>query len=114
LIQKNGLTVLVDACGGNDKERNRPHFHRRSWPWLETLGSAGQREWDYWRAAGPANTHRDYMTDMPCRIRDWSGRPNRRRARARERHRIEVALATRPALLCVRLAAPHEAILCLT
>ena len=41
LIRRNGLTVLVDACGGNDKERARPHFHRRSWPWLETLRSAG-------------------------------------------------------------------------
>jgi len=37
LIRRDGLTVLVDACGGNDKERARPHFHRRSWPWLETL-----------------------------------------------------------------------------
>jgi hypothetical protein len=41
LIRRDGLTVLVDACGGNDKERARPHFHRRSWPWLETLRSAG-------------------------------------------------------------------------
>ena len=41
LIRRNGLTVLVDACGGNDKERARPHFHRRSWPWLETLRYAG-------------------------------------------------------------------------
>ena len=32
VIRRNGLTVLVDACGGNDKERKRPHFHRRSWP----------------------------------------------------------------------------------
>jgi glyoxylase-like metal-dependent hydrolase (beta-lactamase superfamily II) len=107
LIRQNGLTVLVDACGGNDKERARPHFHRRSWPWLETLRSAGvapedidvvlcthlhvdhvgwntrldngrwvptfpkaryliaQREWDYWRAAGPAALERtgDYITD---------------------------------------------------
>jgi glyoxylase-like metal-dependent hydrolase (beta-lactamase superfamily II) len=107
LIRQNGLTVLVDACGGNDKERARPHFHRRSWPWLETLRSAGvapedidivlcthlhvdhvgwntrldngrwvptfpnaryliaHREWDYWRAAGPAAFARtgDYLTD---------------------------------------------------
>ena len=41
LIRRDGLTVLVDACGGNDKERARPHFHRRSWPWLETLRYAG-------------------------------------------------------------------------
>ena len=107
LIRQNGLTVLVDSCGGNDKERARPHFHRRSWPWLEALRSAGvapedidvvlcthlhvdhvgwntrldngrwvptfpnaryliaQREWDYWRAAGPAALARtgDYITD---------------------------------------------------
>jgi hypothetical protein len=41
LIRRDGLTVLVDAGGGNDKERARPHFHRRSWPWLETLRYAG-------------------------------------------------------------------------
>jgi glyoxylase-like metal-dependent hydrolase (beta-lactamase superfamily II) len=107
LIRQNGLTVLVDACGGNDKERVRPHFHRRTWPWLETLRAAGvrpedidvvlcshlhvdhvgwntrlengrwvptfpnarylisQREWDYWRAAGPSALARtgDYITD---------------------------------------------------
>ena len=34
LVRQNGLTILVDACGGNDKERARPHFHRRAWPWL--------------------------------------------------------------------------------
>ncbi len=32
-----GLTILVDACGGNDKDRARPHFHRRSHNWLGTL-----------------------------------------------------------------------------
>lgn len=35
-------TILVDACGGNDK--NRPHktgYHMKSWPYLETLASAG-------------------------------------------------------------------------
>jgi hypothetical protein len=26
LIRRNGLTVLVDACGGNDEERARPHL----------------------------------------------------------------------------------------
>ena len=41
LIRQDGLTVLVDACGGNDKERARVHFHLRSWPWLATLRSAG-------------------------------------------------------------------------
>ena len=28
LVRQNGLTILVDSCGGNDKERARPHFHR--------------------------------------------------------------------------------------
>src|SRR5262249_59928640 len=41
LIRQDGLTILVDPCGGNDKDRKRPHFHRRNWPWLETLRSAG-------------------------------------------------------------------------
>lgn len=107
LIRRSGLTILVDACGGNDKERARPHFHRRKWPWLETLRAAGaapedvdivlcshlhvdhvgwntrlengrwvptfpkarylisEREWDYWRTAGPAAFARtgDYMAD---------------------------------------------------
>jgi glyoxylase-like metal-dependent hydrolase (beta-lactamase superfamily II) len=33
--------VLVDCCGGNDKERVRPHFHRQQRPWLDTLRAAG-------------------------------------------------------------------------
>jgi glyoxylase-like metal-dependent hydrolase (beta-lactamase superfamily II) len=41
LIRQAGLTVLVDACGGNDKERVRPHFHRQHHPWLDTLRAAG-------------------------------------------------------------------------
>ena len=107
LVRQAGLTILVDACGGNNKERARPHFHRQSRPWLDTLRSAGaapeeidivlcthlhvdhvgwntrlekgrwvptfpkaryliaQREWDYWRAAGPAALVRtgDFITD---------------------------------------------------
>lgn len=43
LIRKAGLTVLVDSCGGNDKERVRPHFHRQRRPWLDTLRAAGCR-----------------------------------------------------------------------
>src|SRR3954471_231337 len=35
LIRQAGLTILVDSCGGNDKERARPHFHRQSRPWLD-------------------------------------------------------------------------------
>ena len=107
LIRTAGLTVLVDSCGGNDKERARPKFHRQSGPWLDTLRAAGvtpeqidvvlcthlhvdhvgwntrlengrwvptfpnaryliaQREWDYWRNAGPAALVRtgDFITD---------------------------------------------------
>jgi len=107
VIRQDGLTILVDACGGNDKERARPHFHRQSRPWLDALKAAGvtpeeidvvlcthlhvdhvgwntrlengrwvptfpnaryliaQREWDYWRNAGPAALVRtgDFITD---------------------------------------------------
>ena len=41
LIRQAGLTVLVDCCGGNDKERTRPKFHRQKRPWLDTLRAAG-------------------------------------------------------------------------
>ena len=41
LVKTPHHTILVDACGGNDKERNRPQFHRQDGPWLETLGAAG-------------------------------------------------------------------------
>jgi glyoxylase-like metal-dependent hydrolase (beta-lactamase superfamily II) len=107
LIRQAGLTILVDACGGNDKDRARPHFHRRNHNWLDTLRAAGaapedidvvlcthlhvdhvgwntrlkngrwvptfpnaryliaQREWDYWRDAGPAALARtgDFLID---------------------------------------------------
>lgn len=107
LVRQAGLTILVDACGGNDKDRARPHFHRRSHDWLATLRAAGaapedidivlcthlhvdhvgwntrlengrwvptfpnaryliaQREWDYWRNAGPAALVRtgDFLID---------------------------------------------------
>ncbi len=120
------------ACGGNDKERARPQFHRAQWPWLDTAcarpGVApedidivlcthlhvdhvgwntrlengrwvptfpnaryliAQREWDYWRNAGPAALVRtgDFITDsvLPI-IRQRAGRSDRRRARDQERH----------------------------
>jgi glyoxylase-like metal-dependent hydrolase (beta-lactamase superfamily II) len=107
LVRQNGLTILVDCCGGNDKDRVRPHFHRQKRPWLDTLRAAGaapedidivlcthlhvdhvgwntrlengrwvptfpnaryliaQREWDYWRNAGPAALQRtgDFIAD---------------------------------------------------
>jgi glyoxylase-like metal-dependent hydrolase (beta-lactamase superfamily II) len=46
LVRRNGLTILVDACGGNHKERARPHFHRREWPWLDRLRDAGVKPED--------------------------------------------------------------------
>ena len=41
LIRQHGLNILVDTCGGNDKDRTRPDFQRRKLPWLETLAAAG-------------------------------------------------------------------------
>ena len=42
LIRRNGLTILVDSCSGNDKEaRTRPEFRRAQWPWLARLRAAG-------------------------------------------------------------------------
>jgi glyoxylase-like metal-dependent hydrolase (beta-lactamase superfamily II) len=41
LVRQSGLTILVDCCGGNDKERARPQFHRQQGPWLDTLRKAG-------------------------------------------------------------------------
>ena len=36
------LTILVDACIGEDKERpGRPHWHRQKWPWMANLLAAG-------------------------------------------------------------------------
>jgi glyoxylase-like metal-dependent hydrolase (beta-lactamase superfamily II) len=41
LIRQAGLTILVDACSGNHKDRKRPFFHQKDWPWLERLREAG-------------------------------------------------------------------------
>lgn len=41
LLQTPDRTILVDGAGGNDKERNRPFFHHRHWPWLDNLAAAG-------------------------------------------------------------------------
>jgi glyoxylase-like metal-dependent hydrolase (beta-lactamase superfamily II) len=41
LIRRRGLTILVDTCAGNDKQRRRPFFHQRNWPWLDRLRAAG-------------------------------------------------------------------------
>jgi len=35
-------TILVDTCGGNEKNRlEKPRFHMKQWPYLERLGAAG-------------------------------------------------------------------------
>lgn len=41
LIRRGGLTILVDTCSGNDKDRKRPFFDHRDWPWLARLRAAG-------------------------------------------------------------------------
>lgn len=41
LIKTPHHTILVDACGGNDKIRARPHFDQKRLPWIETLATAG-------------------------------------------------------------------------
>ena len=34
--------ILVDTCGGNDKQRpQKPRYHMNSWPYLENLAAAG-------------------------------------------------------------------------
>ena len=46
LVRQHGLTILVDSCGGNDKERARPHFHRQRGTWLDTLRATGVKPED--------------------------------------------------------------------
>jgi glyoxylase-like metal-dependent hydrolase (beta-lactamase superfamily II) len=46
LVKTPHHTILVDACGGNDKDRHGSHFHRRQWNWLDTLAAAGARPED--------------------------------------------------------------------
>ncbi len=41
LIRNGGMTILLDSCSGNHKQRQRPFFHQRDWPWLENLRAAG-------------------------------------------------------------------------
>jgi len=41
LIRTPHHTILVDACGGNDKTRARDHFHQQQRPWLDRLAAAG-------------------------------------------------------------------------
>ncbi len=47
VVRTRRRTILVDACGGNDKNRpGRPHFHMQHRPWLERLAAAGFRPQD--------------------------------------------------------------------
>jgi glyoxylase-like metal-dependent hydrolase (beta-lactamase superfamily II) len=41
LIRADGLTVLVDPCNGNGRDRAVPYFHQRDLPWLEHLRATG-------------------------------------------------------------------------
>lgn len=41
LIRADGLTVLVDPCNGNGRDRKVPYFDQRALPWLERLRAAG-------------------------------------------------------------------------
>ncbi len=41
VIRTNGMTILIDTCTGEGKDRERPRFHQRTWPWLERLSGAG-------------------------------------------------------------------------
>lgn len=41
LLQTPDRIILVDGAGGNGKDRNRPFFHHRDWPWLANLAAAG-------------------------------------------------------------------------
>ena len=41
LIRNQGMTILVDTCSGNDKDRVRPVFDHQKQPWLERLRQAG-------------------------------------------------------------------------
>jgi glyoxylase-like metal-dependent hydrolase (beta-lactamase superfamily II) len=42
VLRKSGVTVLVDSCVGNDKERGgHPAFHRLTTDWLQRLQSIG-------------------------------------------------------------------------
>ncbi|MEX2455009.1 MAG: MBL fold metallo-hydrolase [Rhodospirillaceae bacterium] len=47
VIETPRLTILVDGCIGEDKDRpGRAHWHRRKWPWMANLAAAGFRPED--------------------------------------------------------------------
>jgi glyoxylase-like metal-dependent hydrolase (beta-lactamase superfamily II) len=42
VIRTPNLTILVDTCSGNDKERpHKTNYHRKQWPYLANLAAAG-------------------------------------------------------------------------
>jgi glyoxylase-like metal-dependent hydrolase (beta-lactamase superfamily II) len=41
LIRADGLTVLVDPCNGNGRDRRVPYFAQRDLPWLDHLRAVG-------------------------------------------------------------------------
>jgi glyoxylase-like metal-dependent hydrolase (beta-lactamase superfamily II) len=41
VVRTDGMTILIDTCTGEGKNRARPRFHQRTWPWLERLTAAG-------------------------------------------------------------------------
>lgn len=42
LVRAPRQTVLIDCCVGNDKDRpGRPDWHRKTWPWMDNLRTAG-------------------------------------------------------------------------
>lgn len=46
VIRMDGLTILVDTCVGDHKQRERPMFNDAAWNWLAKLESAGIRPQD--------------------------------------------------------------------
>ena len=42
VIRSKNLTILVDTCGGNDKQRpQKQRYHLNNWPYLERLAAIG-------------------------------------------------------------------------
>jgi glyoxylase-like metal-dependent hydrolase (beta-lactamase superfamily II) len=42
VIRTPHATILVDTCTGNDKDRpHKPRYHRKNWPYLANLATAG-------------------------------------------------------------------------
>ena len=41
LLRVDELTVLVDPCNGNGRQRSVPYFHEQALPWMERLEAAG-------------------------------------------------------------------------